>query len=122
MDAEKQKSASELRHRALSEQYFEAEKKVHSLEKLLRRDIVKSKSYFDMKNSVNSTLAELKTRTIDLQTAITGAKRSYSHALTSLEMISNEIHFHRSRMPGEGAEEEEKAEAEEEKEEEKYPL
>jgi len=115
MDAEKQKSASELRHRALSEQYFEAEKKVHSLEKLLGRDIVKSKSYFDMKNSVNSTLEELKTRTIDLQTAITEAKRSYSHALTSLEMISNEIHFHRSRMPGEGAEQGKAEEA-------KYPL
>jgi len=108
MEAERQKSASEGRHKVLSERFFEAEKKVHELEKLLHKDIVKSKPYFDMKNSLNSTLNDLKTRTVKLQSSITDAKRAYSLALYNLEMISEEIHRSRSRTPGEGAEENEK--------------
>lgn len=107
MEAEKQKSASEVRHRLLSERFFEAEKKVHELEKLLQKDIVKSKQYFEMKNSLNSTLNELKLRTMKLQSSIPEAKRAYKRALYNLEMISEEIHRSRSRTPGEGAEEEE---------------
>jgi len=108
MEAAKQKSATESRHRSLSEKFFEAEKKVHDLEKLLHKDIVKSKCYFDMKNNLNSTLNDLKTRTMRLQASITEAKRAYALALSSLEMISEEIHQRNGTMgrtPGEGAEE-----------------
>jgi len=104
MDAEKQKSDSERCHRALAEQFYAAEKKVYELRKLLERDILKSKPYFDMKNRLNGALSEVKTRTVKLQSGITAAKRAYSLALSNLEMISEEIH--RKRTPGVGAENE----------------
>lgn len=107
MEAEKQKTERQNRHRALSEKFFEAEKKVQELERLLHKDIVKSKSYFDMKNSLNSTLNDLKTRSTKLRSSIAEAKRAYSLALYNLEMISEEIHRSRNRSPGVGAEEEE---------------
>jgi hypothetical protein len=108
MDAENQKSASEVRHKVLSERFFEAEKKVHELGKLLHKDILRSKPYFDMKNSLNLTLHDLKSRTMRLKEEIAEAKRAYSLALYNLEMISEEIHRSRSRTPGEGAEQNEK--------------
>lgn len=102
MEAEQQKSDSERCHRALAEQFYGAEKKVYELRKLLEKDILKSKPYFDMKNLLNSALSEVKTRTVQLQSSIVGAKRAYSLALSNLEMISEEIH--RKRTPGVGAE------------------
>jgi len=102
MEAEQQKSDSEKRHQTLAEQFYQAEKKVYELEKLLQTDILKSKTYFDKKDNLNSTLNERKTHIIDLQTSIAKAKRAYSLALSNLEMISEEIH--RKRTPGVGAE------------------
>jgi len=104
MEAEKKKSDSESCHRALAERFYEAEKKVYELRKLLEKDILKSKPYFDMKNRLNAALSEVKTRTVNLQSGISAAKRAYSLALSNLEMISEEIH--RKRTPGVGAEDE----------------
>lgn len=102
MDAEKQKSDSERCHRSLAEQFYAAQNRVYELRKLLEKDILKSKPYFDMKNRLNTALSEVKTRTVKLQSSITAAKRAYSLALSNLEMISEEIH--RKRTPGVGAE------------------
>ncbi|ODM94959.1 SH3 domain-binding protein 5 [Orchesella cincta] len=107
MEAEKKKSDSERCHRALAERFYEAEKKVYELRKLLEKDILKSKPYFDMKNRLNAALSEVKTRTVKLQSSISGAKRAYSLALSNLEMISEEIH--RKRTPGVGAEADERS-------------
>jgi len=106
MEAEKQKASLSENHRSLSEKFFEAEKKVQELEKLLKGEIVKSKAYFAQKNSLNSTLNDLRDRTMKLYNERSAAKRAYGDALHSLERISEEIHRSRNkRSPGEGEEE-----------------
>jgi hypothetical protein len=105
MEAEKQKSSSETRHKVLSEKFFEAEKKVQELGKLLQKDIDKSRSFFEMKYALDRRLLELKNTSMQLQKSISDAKRAYSMALCNLEMISEEIHHNRGvRIPCEGAE------------------
>jgi len=105
MEAEKQKQKMSDTHRTLSGKFFDAEKKVQELEKLLHKDILRSKHYFIQKNSLNSTLNDLRARTMRLYNERTAAKRAYSDALYNLERISEDIHRSRNRTPGEGAEE-----------------
>lgn len=122
MEAEKQKSTLTDTHRTLSDKFFEAEKKVHELEKLLHKEIVRTKPYFIQKNSLNSTLNDLRSRTMKLYNDRSLAKRAYSDALYNLERISEEIHRMRNRTPGEGAEEEEKQQHEEQAQDQQQQL
>lgn len=106
MEAEKQKTLLSENHRILSQKFFEAEKKVQQLEKLLKGEILQSKSYFAQKTSLNSTLNNLRALTMNLYNERAAAKQAYFDSLQLLERISEEIHSSRNRTPGEGEENE----------------
>lgn len=65
------------------------------LEQKLRRNIIKSRPYFEEKAVCESGLLAQKQRIAELQAAIAKAKAQYAAALRSLEAISEEIHHRR---------------------------
>jgi SMC interacting uncharacterized protein involved in chromosome segregation len=110
MEAEEMKKGSEVEHRVRADDFTRAEKSVHELERNLRREIDKSRPYFQMKDKLNLDLQAVKSEIENLQKSIGEAKRSVSESLRSLECISEEIHERRNgrgvRTPGVGAEHE----------------
>lgn len=113
-DAEKEKIESASDHRQTSAAFHEAETRVKSLQKDLKRSIAKSSlnarrsllqlnnlvrmhqlqmlPYFELKASVNHQLENQKHRVKELEDSVIQAKNTYSEALSNLETISNEIH------------------------------
>ncbi len=87
---------------------------VQQLEDRVRRNIQKSRPYFDEKQICQDQLQTQKERIQELQTHIQCAKTMYSTSLKNLEQISEEIHRQRGdlstaapsgpREPGVGAE------------------
>ncbi|KAL5006980.1 hypothetical protein ScPMuIL_015786 [Solemya velum] len=112
MEAEKEKSRSELEHRRKSARFAEVEHNMQFLEKRHRRSISKARPYFEAKAQLNVKLQQLKQNVDDLQEAIKSFKVKYSDSLRCLEEISTEIHHSRRnklilswpRSPGVGAE------------------
>ncbi|XP_054288563.1 SH3 domain-binding protein 5 homolog isoform X2 [Macrosteles quadrilineatus] len=112
MEAEHNKSESGREHQKRATLYQAAEQKVQMLEQKLKRNIVKSRPYFDEKALCESSLNAQKQRITELQTAIAKTKAAYSASLHQLEAISEDIHRRRKekslprgpREPGVGAE------------------
>ncbi|KTF95386.1 hypothetical protein cypCar_00031309 [Cyprinus carpio] len=75
----------------------EAEARVQELQKSLKRAIVKSKSYFELKARFNDILEEHKSKILQLEECISKAKLNYSSTLRQLEQISEEIHAQREQ-------------------------
>ena len=102
------KKVSEVEHRLRAEDFTCAERRVQELEKNLRREIEKSRPYFQMKDKLNTDLQAVKSEIESRQKSVSEAKRQYSEALKRLESISEEIHERRNgtgiRTPGVGAE------------------
>ncbi|KAK3862743.1 hypothetical protein Pcinc_031417 [Petrolisthes cinctipes] len=116
-DAEKEKIDSAAEHRRTSVLYHEAETRVKSLQKELKRAIAKSSlnarrsllqmnnlvrmhqlqllPYFELKAAVNQQLEGQKREVKQLEESVARAKLTYSDALATLETISNEIHQNR---------------------------
>lgn len=65
------------------------------MEQKLKRNILKSRPYFEEKAVCESSLAAQKQRMNELQTAISKAKAQYAASLRALEAISEEIHRRR---------------------------
>lgn len=65
------------------------------MEQKLKRNILKSRPYFEEKAVCESSLAAQKQRMNELQTAISKAKAQYAASLRALEAISEEIHRQR---------------------------
>jgi len=83
--------------------YFQV-KKLHSD---LRFSIVRSQSYFNEKDAFDKKLNQQKALVSRLQNEVAKAKHEYKASLGRLEIISDEIHFRRTkgpREPGVGAE------------------
>ncbi|XP_066949548.1 serine-rich adhesin for platelets-like isoform X2 [Macrobrachium rosenbergii] len=91
-DAEREKIESAAEHRRTSALYHEAETRVKSLQKELKRAIAKSRPYFELKAAINQQLEAQKQRVRQLEESVTGAKMTYAQALANLETISDEIH------------------------------
>jgi len=113
-DAETEKIESATDHRVTSAAYHEAETRVKSLQKELKRAIAKSSlnarrsllqmnnlvrmhqlqllPYFELKAAVNHQLESQKHRVKELEGSVAQAKNTYSQALHNLETISDEIH------------------------------
>nr|CAD7405097.1 unnamed protein product [Timema cristinae] len=94
-DAEDQKSESGREHQKKAMLFNAAEQKVQQLEQRLRRNIAKSRPYFDEKVVCQGQLAAQKDRVEALQRSVAIAKSSYSNSLKELERISEEIHLKR---------------------------
>ncbi|XP_054716549.1 SH3 domain-binding protein 5 homolog [Uloborus diversus] len=109
MNAEALKKESEQEHKRTTQTFAAAVQKVKVLEQKLKKDIVKSRSYFEQKKVFLKVLQDLKNRVESLQKAVMDSKASYATCLHNLEMISSEIHERRKmnlppREPGVGAE------------------
>ncbi|KAG8316488.1 SH3 domain-binding protein 5 [Homalodisca vitripennis] len=95
MEAEHAKAESGREHQKRATLYNAAEQKVQMLEQKLRRNIIKSRPYFEEKAVCESSLAAQKQRINELQRAISAAKSQYAASLRQLEAISEEIHLRR---------------------------
>lgn len=110
MEAETQKTESGLEHQKRALLFNQAEQKLQALESKLRRNINKSRPYFEEKELCQSQLATQKERIEYLQKKVASVKHSYAMSLKELERISEEIHLKRGdlgrgiREPGVGAE------------------
>uniref|UniRef100_A0A1E1XU75 Putative btk-associated sh3-domain binding protein sab n=1 Tax=Amblyomma sculptum TaxID=1581419 RepID=A0A1E1XU75_AMBSC len=109
MEAEAMRLESEREHRKRAASFTEAEHKVHLLERRLKKDIAKSRLYFEKKAAFQQKLQEIKGQVEVLRKAVIQSKQAYTDALHSLEQISTEIHERRKahlpeREPGVGAE------------------
>ncbi|KAL0894259.1 hypothetical protein ABMA27_014263 [Loxostege sticticalis] len=99
MDAEKRKAESGREHQKKAAAYIAAEKKVVQLEDNLKRNIIKSRLYFEEKKLCDEQLQTQNEKIEKLQRLIADAKFRYSKSLKALEEISEEIHRRRGEYP-----------------------
>ncbi|CAM4555051.1 unnamed protein product [Leuciscus chuanchicus] len=96
-EAEEERMKSEREHMRVTQLCQEAEARVQELQKSLKRSIMKSKSYFELKAQFNDILEEHKSKILELENHISKAKLNYSSTLRHLEQISEEIHAQREQ-------------------------
>ncbi|XP_028836094.1 SH3-binding domain protein 5-like, a [Denticeps clupeoides] len=101
-EAEEERLQSEQEHQRVTKQCQEAEERVQNLQKSLKKVILKSKPYFELKVQFNNVLEEHKSKVLELEERVAKAKSRYSSTLRNLEKISEQIHAQRGRYPGEG--------------------
>lgn len=99
MDAEKRKADSGREHQKKAANYIAAERKVAQLEDSLKRNILKSRLYFEEKKLCDEQLQTQNEKIEKLQKLIADAKGRYSKSLKALEEISEEIHRSRGEYP-----------------------
>ncbi|KAG8547932.1 hypothetical protein GDO81_027102 [Engystomops pustulosus] len=98
-EAEEERLRSEYEHQRVTRQCHQAEAKVQTLQKSLKRVIIKSRPYFELKAQFNTVLEEHKARVTALEVKVSQAKLRYSGTLRNLELISEEIHARRTHGP-----------------------
>ncbi|XP_008429257.1 SH3-binding domain protein 5-like, a [Poecilia reticulata] len=98
-EAEEERVRSEREHMRVTHACQEAEARVQTLQKSLKRVIVKSKPYFELKSQLNHILEDHKTKVLQLEQNVSKVKTRYSVALRNLEQISEQIHAQRGRDP-----------------------
>ncbi|KAK5892086.1 hypothetical protein CesoFtcFv8_012503 [Champsocephalus esox] len=96
-EAEEERLRSEREHMRVTHACQEAEARVQMLQKSLKRVIVKSKPYFELKAQFNHILEENKAKVLQLEQHVAKVKSRYSIALQNLEKISEQIHAQRGR-------------------------
>lgn len=101
-EAEEERLRSEREHMRVTHACQEAEARVQMLQKSLKRVILKSKPYFELKAQFNHILEENKTKVLQLEQHVAKVKTRYSIALRNLEQISEQIHAQRGRDQAEG--------------------
>ncbi|XP_067365332.1 SH3-binding domain protein 5-like, a isoform X2 [Channa argus] len=101
-EAEEERLRSEREHMRVTHACQEAEARVQMLQKSLKRVILKSKPYFELKAQFNHILEEHKVKVLQLEQHVAKVKTSYSIALRNLEQISEQIHAQRGRDQAEG--------------------
>ncbi|XP_029361173.1 SH3-binding domain protein 5-like, a [Echeneis naucrates] len=101
-EAEEERLRSEREHMRVTHACQEAEARVQMLQKSLKRVILKSKPYFELKAQFNHILEEHKAKVLQLEQQVSKVKTRYSIALRNLEQISEQIHAQRGRDPAEG--------------------
>ncbi|XP_040901126.1 SH3-binding domain protein 5-like, a [Toxotes jaculatrix] len=101
-EAEEERLRSEREHMRVTHACQEAEARVQMLQKSLKRVILKSKPYFELKAQFNHILEEHKVKVLQLEQHVSKVKTRYSIALRNLEQISEQIHAQRGRDQAEG--------------------
>ncbi|XP_069054845.1 SH3 domain-binding protein 5-like [Lepisosteus oculatus] len=96
-EAEEERLRSEREHQRVTLLCQEAEARVQTLQKSLKRVIIKSKPYFELKAQFNHILEEHKVKVLALEGRVSKVKTRYSVALRNLEQISEQIHAQRRR-------------------------
>ncbi|XP_028256690.1 SH3 domain-binding protein 5-like [Parambassis ranga] len=96
-EAEEERLRSEREHQRVTQLCQEAEARVQTLQKTLRKVILKSKPYFEVKAQFNHILEEQKAKVVQLEEQVAKVKTRYSVALRNLEQISEQIHAQRGR-------------------------
>ncbi|KAM6899584.1 SH3 domain-binding protein 5-like [Xenentodon cancila] len=96
-EAEEERLRSEHEHQRVTQLCQDAEARVQTLQKTLRKVIVKSKPYFELKAQFNHILEEHKSKVMQLEEQVAKVKTRYSVALRNLEQISEQIHAQRGR-------------------------
>ncbi|KAL0961783.1 hypothetical protein UPYG_G00331690 [Umbra pygmaea] len=99
-EAEEERLRSEREHQRVTQLCQEAEQRVQTLQKSLKKVIVKSKPYFELKAQFNHILEEQKAKVVLLEERVAKVKTRYSVALRNLEQISEQIHAQRGRVRG----------------------
>uniref|UniRef100_A0A8C9YK20 SH3 domain-binding protein 5 n=1 Tax=Sander lucioperca TaxID=283035 RepID=A0A8C9YK20_SANLU len=97
-EAEEERLRSEQEHQRVTQLCQEAEARVQTLQKALKKVILKSKPYFELKAQFNHILEEHKARVVQLEERVAKVKTRYSVALRNLEQISEQIHAQRGRI------------------------
>ncbi|KAM9838984.1 SH3 domain-binding protein 5-like [Aulostomus maculatus] len=97
-EAEEERLRSEREHQRVTQLCQEAEARVQTLQKALKKVILKSKPYFELKAQFNHILEEHKAKVVQLEEQVAKVKTRYSVALRNLEQISEQIHAQRGRM------------------------
>uniref|UniRef100_A0AAZ3PQR7 SH3 domain-binding protein 5 n=1 Tax=Oncorhynchus tshawytscha TaxID=74940 RepID=A0AAZ3PQR7_ONCTS len=97
-EAEEERLRSEREHQRVTQLCQEAEQRVQTLQKSLKRFIIKSKPYFELKAQFNHLLEEHKAKVVQLEERVARVKMRYSVALRNLEQISEQIHAQRGRV------------------------
>uniref|UniRef100_G3N9C8 SH3 domain-binding protein 5 n=1 Tax=Gasterosteus aculeatus TaxID=69293 RepID=G3N9C8_GASAC len=101
-EAEEERFHSEQEHQRVTQLCQEAEARVQTLQKALKKVILKSKPYFELKAQFNHILEDHKARVFLLEEQVAKVKTRYSVALRNLELISEQIHTQRGRMRATG--------------------
>uniref|UniRef100_A0A3B3BP99 SH3 domain-binding protein 5 n=1 Tax=Oryzias melastigma TaxID=30732 RepID=A0A3B3BP99_ORYME len=96
-EAEEERLHSEHEHQRVTQLCQDAEARVLTLQKALKKVILKSKPYFELKAQFNHILEEHKAEVVQLEKQVTAVKTRYSVALRNLEQISEQIHAQRGR-------------------------
>ncbi|CAB4054241.1 SH3 domain-binding protein 5 homolog,SH3 domain-binding protein 5-like,SH3 domain-binding protein 5 [Lepeophtheirus salmonis] len=96
-DSEKERNESAEEHRQKSYEYQISERRVHDLLKSLKRSIIKSKPYFELKARSHQMLDDQKRQVQLIEETILMTKLGYSESLRELEKISEEIHEKRQK-------------------------
>ncbi|XP_061764295.1 SH3 domain-binding protein 5-like isoform X2 [Nerophis ophidion] len=97
-EAEEERFRSEREHQRVTQLCQEAEARVQTLQKSLKKVILKSKPYFELKAQFNHILEEHKAKVVQLEEHVSKVKTRYSVALRNLEQISEQIHAQRGRI------------------------
>ncbi|XP_054619946.1 SH3 domain-binding protein 5-like [Dunckerocampus dactyliophorus] len=97
-EAEEERFRSEREHQRVTQLCQEAEARVQTLQKSLKKVILKSKPYFELKAQFNHILEEHKAKVVQLEQHVSKVKTRYSVALRNLEQISEQIHAQRGRI------------------------
>lgn len=101
-EAEEERLRSEREHMRVTHACQEAEARVQTLQKSLKKVILKSKPYFELKTQFNYILEEHKTKVMQLEEKVAKVKSHYAVALHNLEQISEQIHAQRVQDQAEG--------------------
>ncbi|KAK5854557.1 hypothetical protein PBY51_004743 [Eleginops maclovinus] len=96
-EAEEERLRSEREHQRVTQLCQDAEARVQTLQKSLKKVIIKSKPYFELKAQFNHILEEHKAKVVQLEERVAKVKTRYSVALRNLEQISEQIHAQRGR-------------------------
>ncbi|XP_041811921.1 SH3 domain-binding protein 5-like [Chelmon rostratus] len=97
-EAEEERLRSEREHQRVTQLCQDAEARVQTLQKALKKVILKSKPYFELKAQFNHILEEHKAKVVQLEEQVAKVKTCYSVALRNLEQISEQIHAQRGRI------------------------
>ncbi|KAM9307151.1 SH3 domain-binding protein 5-like [Pholidichthys leucotaenia] len=101
-EAEEERLRSEREHQRVTQLCQDAEARVQTLQKALKKVILKSKPYFELKAQFNHILEEHKAKVVRLEEQVAKVKTRYSVALRNLEQISEQIHAQRRRNRASG--------------------
>uniref|UniRef100_A0A3Q1GZI8 SH3 domain-binding protein 5 n=1 Tax=Acanthochromis polyacanthus TaxID=80966 RepID=A0A3Q1GZI8_9TELE len=96
-EAEEERLRSEREHQRVTQLCQDAEARVQTLQKALKKVILKSKPYFELKAQFNHILEEHKAKVVQLEEQVAKVKTRYSVALRNLEQISEQIHAQRGQ-------------------------